>query len=66
MIMTMSELMDRFLADHRRYAEPALYGSFKKYAARRDELIAEYARLTGIPEPQFHDAIAMENAENLR
>ena len=64
--MTMPELMDRFLADHRRYAEPALYGSFKKYAVRRDELIAEYVRLTGVPQDQFHDAIAMQNAEDLR
>jgi 23S rRNA G2445 N2-methylase RlmL len=63
--MTMQELMDRFLSDHRRYAEPALYSSFRKYATKRDELIAEYARLTGVPKDEFHSAIAQENARQL-
>ena len=61
--MTKHELFQMFLGDHRRYAEPALHFSFRKYAIRRDELIDKYATATGIPSEDFHSAIAMENAK---
>jgi hypothetical protein len=63
--MTKQELFQMFLGDHRRYAEPALHYSFRKYATRRDELISKYSVATGIPSEDFHDALACETAKDL-
>ena len=63
--MTMEELMQKFLVEHRRYAEPALCSSWRKYAERRDELIEACVKATGVPAKEFHNAIAMEMAEEL-
>jgi hypothetical protein len=61
--MTKQELLQMFLGDHRRYAEPALHYSFRKYATCRDDLITKYVTATGIPAEEFHDTIAMETVK---
>ena len=40
----------------------AIYRSFKRWATLRDQLIAEYVNVTGIPADEFHTQIALKNA----
>ena len=64
--MSREEISQLFLQDMKQPAiQLALHSSFRKYAARRDELIRQYTEITRIPEDVFHTAIAMETAKEL-
>ena len=63
--ITAEEMLQMFESDHRRYAEPALYNSFRKYADRRDELIAQYSNHFGVPKKVFEDRLLEEQIRNL-
>jgi len=57
--MTKQEIFDRFLDDlEQPLIQMLLYRSFRKWATARDELIRYYSFETGIPEDEFHTAIA--------
>lgn len=49
----------------KRTVEPKIYGSFRKYATARDDLIATISVATGIPEQEFLDRIANNMADEL-
>jgi hypothetical protein len=60
--MTKDQVIKLFLQDMKQPAiQLALYSSFRRYADRRDQLIKIYVDKTGIPEDEFHSAIALEN-----
>jgi hypothetical protein len=63
--ITVEEMLQMFENDHRRYAEPALYRSFSKYADRRDELIGQYSKHFGVPTKVFEDRLLEEQIRNL-
>jgi hypothetical protein len=54
-------VMEVFLEDLDQPAlRSALYRSFRKWADLRDQLIEIYVEKTGIPEEEFHTAIARD------
>jgi hypothetical protein len=58
--------MEVFLEDMQQpLIQMAAYRSFRRYAELRDQLIEIYVNKTGIPEEEFHTAIAMKNAQHL-
>ena len=59
------QIIQFFLTDMKGAPARALYTSFRKYATLRDELVAEYSKLTGIPEDEFQDAIALEHRHEM-
>lgn len=64
--MTRSEIIQLFLQDMQQPAiQLASCTSFRKYAARRDELIRQYVEITKLPEDVFHSALADELAKEL-
>jgi hypothetical protein len=64
--MTNAEIMENFLSDMQQPAiQMALYSSFRKYAQRRDQLIAIYSEKTGIDPDEFHHALTGEMAREM-
>jgi hypothetical protein len=64
--MSKDQVIKLFLQDMKQPAiQLALHSSFRRYADRRDQLIKAYVDKTGIPEDEFHSAIAMENFESI-
>lgn len=61
--LTKDEIFALFKKDMARGPEMALYSSFRRYATLRDELIKAYSNMTSIPEEEFYDFLAMEQAK---
>ena len=61
MIKNKELAFELFLKDMNQPAiQLAIYSSFKRYATLRDQLIAEYVKVTGIPADEFHSQIALQ------
>lgn len=64
--MTKDQIIELFLKDLRQpLIEMALHRSFRRWATLRDQLIQAYSSKTGIPEEEFHTAIALDNYREL-
>ena len=58
--LTKSEILALFCKDMEQPAiQMALYRSFRKYATLRDQLAADYERVTKIPADEFTSAYAL-------
>jgi hypothetical protein len=66
MIKNKELAFELFLKDMNQPAiQMAIYSSFKRYATLRDQLIAEYVKVTGIPADEFHSQIALKMVDEL-